>query len=297
MEARFSERELRKIERKRKGNNGIGWVIAGIVFGAGFVSSAQLDNPSDMALSYVLGGICLFFAFKHLFSAKGKARRWENIDAAIDHKGNTEVSYISKKTGYPTDKIRIDLQEMIRNHFFIGEFQDQDAYLDGELDMVVMIKYPSGKPLEPIEGMKNEQRVERERSREIPEVKALRKAILRVQDEDVKSSLLDLESSVLRIEDHLIEKPELREKASIKKLKEYYLPQVISLVEKYDKQALPEETLAEIKDVIGTCAEAFHNMEINLLERDDLNTMVDIDVLKTTLSREGLLDSDFDIEK
>lgn len=296
MDARFTQREIKKIEKKRKGNNGIGWVIAGIVFGAAFLSSAELTDMSEAVISYVLGGLCLFFAFRHLFSAKSKARRWENIDAAINHRGNTEVSYIAKKTGYPTDKIRIDLQEMIRNHFFIGEFQDLDAYLDGELDMLIMIRYPLGTPLEAVKGKTDEVKIKMEKAREIPEIKALRRAISKVDDEDVKSSLLDLEGSVRRIEDHLIEKPELREKASVRKLKEYYLPQVITLVEKYEKGSLSEETLAEIKDVIGTCADAFQNMERNLLERDDLDTMVDIDVLKTTLSREGLLGSDFDVD-
>ena len=48
--------------------------------------------------------------------------------------------------------------------------------------------------------------------------------------------------------------------------------------------------------MLGTCAKAFDNIEAKVYERDDIDTKVDMEVLRKTFEREGLLGSDFNIE-
>ncbi|MCF0144286.1 MAG: hypothetical protein HUJ79_04135 [Firmicutes bacterium] len=45
-----------------------------------------------------------------------------------------------------------------------------------------------------------------------------------------------------------------------------------------------------------TLAQAFANIEKQLLAHNDADTEIDIEILRQTLEREGMLDSDFDIK-
>lgn len=293
---RYTDRQIRKIEKKRKGRAGRAGSITAIVFGACCLIAAFESTGTDRTIDLILGGILVVLGASIISKNKGLARKWDKYEACIDSRGNTTIQSIQKKTGYPTDKIRIDLQEMIRNHFFIGPNQEYDAYIDGERDMLVVTKYSSGEPLVPLDVTERREKQKKEAHGQNPDLAIIRRAIGRIQDNEAKDALYDLEGSIRRIDDRLKEKPELKEKASIRKLNEYYLPQTINLIEKLEKGYLSDETQVEIRDAIVTCADAFRNMEKNLLEKDDLDTMVDIDVLKSTFAREGLLDSDFDIK-
>ena len=54
--------------------------------------------------------------------------------------------------------------------------------------------------------------------------------------------------------------------------------------------------MLEIKGILNTCAVAYKNIVDKVSKREDEDTLIDIEVLKQTFEREGLLGSDFDIK-
>ena len=124
----------------------------------------------------------------------------------------------------------------------------------------------------------------------------IRKAVLDVNDEEVRDYLFELSGSIGKIEKKLKENPELAKMEIVRKFKETYLPRTLELVEKYRKGDGSEETQAKIKETLAICAEAFDNIEESIYERESEDTLADIEVIKAMLAREGFLDSDFDIK-
>ena len=54
--------------------------------------------------------------------------------------------------------------------------------------------------------------------------------------------------------------------------------------------------MLEIKGILHTCSVAYESIVEKLYKREDEDTLIDIEVLKQTFEREGLLGSDFDFE-
>ncbi len=124
----------------------------------------------------------------------------------------------------------------------------------------------------------------------------IQEAIQAIEDADVVRSLCDIDTSLRRINLRLKDKPELARMSSVVKMKETFLPETVGLVEKYRGRKVGPETLDKIKEMLEICARAFKEIEEKVYERENVDTQVDIEVLKQTLEREGLLGSDFDME-
>ncbi len=124
----------------------------------------------------------------------------------------------------------------------------------------------------------------------------IQEAIQAIEDTDMVRSLCEIDNSLRRINLRLKDKPELAKMSSVVKMKETFLPKTVELVEKYRGRKVSVETLDKIKEMLVICAEAFKEIEEKVYERENIDTQVDIEVLKQTLEREGLLGSDFDID-
>lgn len=298
----FDIKTLKKIKNKRTGKTKKiwGWVL--IICGGCCVIDV-INSFSNFIIGLIMVAIGLWL----VLSAKKDVAKWERYEMLINQGGNTSIPFLAERMGIPVDKARADVQQMINNNFFIGPNCNVEAYINGEYDLLVMTI--GGRPVEPIEDTVVRQATAQAMAKETtttkgsynskhdnPYVEKIREAINCVDDTDVLETLSYIEKSIRRIDKRLKEKPELEKMTSIVQLKTSYLPKTIELVDVYKDGNVTKETMTEIKEMLKTCSEAFKGIENKIFERDSVDTQVDIEVLKRTFEREGLLGSDFDIK-
>ena len=228
---------------------------------------------------------------------KNRQTKWGKYEALINWQGNTSLEYISENTGYPMEKVIRDLQEMIDKKFLIGPKEDLGAYIDKANELLVMTDFGTGKPLEPLDEAIKRRKTQQKIKSESDSIKAIRKAVLEIEDEQVRDYLFEMSGSIGKIEKKLKEKPELKRMEIVRKFNDTYLPRTLELIEKYRKNDGSPEAMEKIKETLGICAEAFENIEESIYERESEDTIADVEVIKAMLAREGFLDSDFDISK
>lgn len=228
---------------------------------------------------------------------KNRQTKWGKYEALINWQGNTSLEYISENTGYPMEKVIRDLQEMIDKKFLIGPKEDLGAYIDKTNELLVMTDFGTGKPLEPLDEAIKRRKTQEKIKSESDSIKAIRKAVLEIEDEQVRDYLFEMSGSIGKIEKKLKEKPELKRMEIVRKFNDTYLPRTLELIEKYRKNDGSPEAMEKIKETLGICAEAFENIEESIYERESEDTIADVEVIKAMLAREGFLDSDFDISK
>ena len=226
---------------------------------------------------------------------KSRQTKWGKYEALINWQGNTSLEYISENTGYPKEKVIKDLQDMIDRKFLIGPKEDLGAYIDKANDLLVMTDFGTGKPLEPLDEAIKRRKTQQKIKSESDSIRAIRKAVLEIEDEQVRDYLFEMSGSIGKIEKKLKEKPELARMEIVRKFNETYLPRTLDLIEKYRKNDGSPEAMGKIKETLGICAEAFANIEESIYERESEDTIADIEVIKAMLAREGFLDSDFDL--
>lgn len=189
----------------------------------------------------------------------------------------------------------------------LGNFKDGEGYyisLTEKYDPVVNVNsYEEYETVDSVyEEVKTEEPVKNEEpvTAPVPEIEnsnlnKIRNAIELAADGEVKDCLYDIEKSVRKIDKRLMEDPSLENNNDIRKYKTNYLPQTVELIEKYTSGDCSDATRTKIKDVLFLCRDAFRSIERKIFEADDMDTLVDIEVLKNTFAREGLTDSDFDL--
>lgn len=271
------------------------WGIVLIVFGACVLLGMDTSSKADVLWSIITGAGFTLGGGILLLLAKGQLNRWDAYEACINNRGNTYLSVLAEKTGKPEMTVRVDVQRMINNGFFRDFENDIDAYIDGECEAIVMTRH--GMPIEPVKKQPNKPQSNGSKPAAPGSyVEMIHEEIKKSDDTEFVSELCEIESSVRRIEAKLKEDPSLEEITAIRQLKKSYLPKTMEMIRKFNEGTASQQTLWEIKAMLRTCAEAFGNIEKKLYERDDIDTKVDMEVLKKTFEREGLLDSDFDIK-
>lgn len=280
--------ELKRIRNKRTGKTRRiwGWVL--VVIGLG-------------SLLPLIAGIFL------LVSTNKKVKLWDQYEALINPRGNTSLDFIAQSVEKSMYEIIGDLEEMIENKFFAGPQGDIEAIIDTHRNMLVMCR--DGKQMQPFYDREkrkpdydmNSYDAVYAETREVkkPEYTSAEKineAINKVDDEDVRLTLERLSASISRIEGRIAEDPDLEKMDNIKKLKSFYLPQTLELIDKLINRRGAPEVLDKIKDTLKMSANAFETIEANIIEFGDIDTMGDIAVLQNMFAREGLLDSDFKVQ-
>jgi len=246
-------------------------------------STRDLIGTLATGIGFLLAGIILFVI------AKKTVEKWDRYESYINNRGNTSIPFLASKMGKSEKEVRVDVQNMINKGFFDKPKQGITAYIDGEYDLIVMTKY--GEAMQPLRKAKP--------ADDVPAnsyIAKIRKEIDRTTDEELLATLKSMEKSISRIEAKIEEEPSLKNMTNIKKLKESYLPQTLELMRKFNDGEGSDETRWEIKAMLATCAKAFKNIESKVYEREEIDTKVEMEVLRKTFEREGLLGSDFDIE-
>ena len=263
----YNDKKLKQIRNKRtqKTKRVWGWILT--ILGALELPAALVALDASALISpliFLIPGIIL------LLTAKKQVDKWDRYEAIIDNRGNTPISLIARKMGLPEKTVYSDLQTMIHSDFFIGPNCNIEAYVDAEHDMLVMTS--GGKPLRPIPDIPKEE----PKPQEEP---------AKPKEEEVPEAQFEKR----RIDERLQSQPELAEKMAIKRLYKYYLPQILELIRKYQAADTPADIKKQIRDALGTSANALSNIEADLLERDQMDAEVDIEVLKNMFAQDGLL--------
>ena len=295
---RLTQDELRSIRNAR---NCLGLKFGKYASCAAAIFTGIMAMGATSAMDAVIYGIivALLAALAIVLHnvQKNRQTKWGKYEALINWQGNTSLEYISENTGYPMEKVIRDLQEMIDKKFLIGPKEDLGAYIDKANELLVMTDFGTGKPLEPLDEAIKRRKTQQKIKSESDSIKAIRKAVLEIEDEQVRDYLFEMSGSIGKIEKKLKEKPELKKMEIVRKFNDTYLPRTLELIEKYRKNDGSPEAMEKIKETLGICAEAFENIEESIYERESEDTIADVEVIKAMLAREGFLDSDFDISK
>ena len=304
------EREKKKIRNKRTGRTAtfIGWAC--LIIGV-------MDLFSNMhAFSYSLAQGLMQTILPLLMACLGawlishtrkNVAKWNKYDTFINTKGNTSLRKISRETGLPIKTVRDDIQEMINNGFLKDEENNIAAYLNGEYDILVMMK--NGVPLESIEDtIKREEKEAKAAAGKTDQpgqkriwtegeyANAIAQVAVDETDPDVVESLNSIEDSLRKMDRLIKRKPEMEDTKGVKQLREIYLPKTMELVKKLWTDDPGSEAMLEIKGILNTCAIAYKDIVDKVLKREDEDTLIDIEVLEQIFAKEGLLGSDFDIK-
>jgi len=310
MNASERAKEEKKIKNKRTGRTRMiwGWILL-IVGGLNVIDGFRLFNISFVeGLQGIAFPLILTLVGIYLIqNTKKNVAKWDKYDVLINQNGNTSLSMVAGKMGLPIEQVRKDIQQMINEGFFRDEYGNVGAYIHGEHDILVMMR--DGQPKEPVEKTVKEQKAAAKAAAEAAAAEAankerrkdeyadaIGKAAAEVTDPDVADSLRSIESSVRKINRKIERRPKLKESDSVRQLREIYLPKTMELVDKLTHQDAGPEAMLEIKGILNTCAVAYKSIVDKVYKREDEDTLIDIEVLKQTFEREGLLGSDFDVK-
>ena len=284
-------------------------IVGSILAGFGLMAIGTIPGSEQVLMDIMMSAIFIAVGGIMIGSFMTTNRHRHMYEALINNRGNTKISFIASRVGKKTSTVRTQLQKLINKGFLSEPAEGISAYINGEYDLVVMMK--NGKPIVPVEETmakeiakkKAQEEAEAEKKRREAAVSPEDKFILALDDAsgltddvDVIGYLKRMKNSMTNIKKLLEEEPEDNERKSIQKMKTSYIPSTIEMIEKYTDPSTSDEAKSQIKGMFSTMATAYKNIEKQLQQQDDIDTGIDIEVLKQTLARDGLLDSDFDVK-
>lgn len=117
-----------------------------------------------------------------------------------------------------------------------------------------------------------------------------------VQDDEMIKCLDGIENSVNRILAKVKKHPELEENSSVGKMRNNYIPQTTKLIELYLDETTSERAKKEISDTLKTSANVYENIDKELSDKADVKTLAEIEILKSSFSRDGIVDPELEID-
>lgn len=307
MDAKFSPHSASK--RVRTGS--VGKLIIGIIclsIGLMIMFESVVDSEENVAGIMASSGLFIAIGLVLIIVFAVDNKDWHKYEALVDNRGNTRISFIASRLGIKESKARNKLQKMINKGFLNEPENNIGAYINGEYDLVVMTR--NGRPIVPVEETMAEDiaskrakaEAEADKARRAGAVSAEDKLLVAIEDgvnftKDVEviRYLKRMEKSVRSIKQQIEEAPEKADLKSVANMRNSYIPSTMELIYKYIKPDITEESRANIKGMFATLASAFSNLDKKLKKQDDIEMEAEIEVMKQTLARDGLLDSDFDI--
>ena len=291
---------------------GIGKMILGSLLGGlGLICLAAIPGmEKDLVLmDIVVSAIFIIPGALLIGNFLGSNKDWHRYEALINNRGNTRIDLIAAKIGRKVSRVRTDLQKMINKGFLTERENGISAYIDGEYDLVVMTK--NGKPIVPVEQTMADDIAKQKAKEQAAAEKARRDAAVSPEDKfiivlddaaematdaDTIGYLKRMKKSMVNIKKMLADSPKDNDRKSIQKMKDQYIPSTIEMIQKYLDSATSESMKNEIKGMLSTMATAYKNIEKQLQQQDDIDTGIDIEVMRQTLARDGLLDPDFNVK-
>lgn len=273
-----------------------GDIVSGL-FGALFVFLFLAAGP-------LVGAI---FGTKHL----KKIKRFEEYQRVLGEKTYAQVDMLSKMTSKEKEFTIRELQDMIRNGWFM------QGHLDENGDTLITSEETYQQYLHTLQvaaeraAQQAQEQAEREKEYgglteaqyEIIKqgeeyIQQIRQCNKDIPDVDVTAKLDRMVHSVEVIVERAKQQPELTE--DMTRLMNYYLPTMVKLLHRYaelDSQgkssANIEKSKKEIEDTIDVMNEAFDRLFDSLFEDTSLDIATDVEVMRTLLSQEGLTGHSF----
>lgn len=306
---RFTKAEEIKIRQRRNGEE----YLAGIVFFL-MLALTGVAGAVVLPLMYLKAGAgcaaaaCGAAALAFQRVRKKKLGMWEQYENLISWTGITPLQLLTEATGRDTEAVCLDLQEMISKNFLVGPRGDLVPVIDRQAELLVMNDYQTGLPLESVEEyLRQKQEKEAARARAEQERKAaaarsadpvyiIRMASADAEDPEIKAQLMKVSGSLERIQRRIRENSELENLSFVRRLDTAYIPHTLKLAETCRDSSMSPALVQQVKDSLQICCEAFENLEERLDEAEAFHTKVDLDVMEEMFRRDGLLDSDFDLE-
>lgn len=247
------------------------------------------------------------FGTKHL----KKIKRFEEYQRVLGEKTYAQVDMLSKMTDKEKEFTIRELQDMIRNGWFM------QGHLDENGDTLITSEETYQQYLHTLQvaaeraAQKAQEQAEREKEYgglteaqyEIIKqgeeyIQQIRQCNKDIPDVDVTAKLDRMVHSVEVIVERAKQQPELTE--DMTRLMNYYLPTMVKLLHSYadlDSQGKSstniEKSKKEIEDTIDVMNEAFDRLFDSLFEDTSLDIATDVEVMRTLLSQEGLTGHSF----
>lgn len=250
--------------------------------------------------------LCLYAADKHIMSMKS------NYEALINFHGNTNLDELAVKCGKSYKGVCKDIQSMIN----AGEFKDvcgrNGAYIDKEKHYLIMLQ--NGKPIVPLKenAKKAVESKPAEQEKKVTErvdlvkkyIDVMSKVIQQIdckmdkkeEDVAVRNNLVSMTKSIKDIQAKVEKHPEFKNNNDVITLFNNRLPQTVELIGNYFDETSSEKVLTELSEMLSISAKAFARIDKELSETLDAETMANIEVLKSGFERDGLVESDFEME-
>jgi len=263
--------------------------IAPQIFNAGIISWYDLILSSFM----LTGGLGAFFSRNIVAN---RYARYKNYYAFIDGHDVVPLSDLAQIAGVSVKAVIRDLQTMLNNGFL-----DQGAYIDNELECLVLTPEAAEKLRKEIRALQNapipddllsvfEQTQEDQYTALINE---LREANSSISDTVISEKVDRLEELTVKIFNIVAEAPD--KQSQIRRFLSYYLPTTINLLRSYatlEKQGVKGENIMSAKTNIGnildTLATGYEQQLDQLFKADAINIAADINVLESLMQQDGL---------
>jgi len=269
----------------------IGMGIAGIAaLGTWLSGGMTVIADLVMGVLWLLGGGVSFFSrniVAHRFS------RYKNYSAFIGEHDILPIVDIVQVSGKSQKVVTRDLQAMINSGYF-----EHDAYIDNELECLVLSPYAARKLREEIKGAQDEL-LQMIKSDDMPvdqyaaNLAELREVKSFINDETISNKVSRLEELTAKIFKIVEENPE--KQPQLRRFMSYYLPTTLKLVRSYatlEKQGVKGEnimsTKRSISDILDTLSTGFEQQLDQLFKSDAIDIAADINVLENLMQQDGL---------
>lgn len=302
----YSKKEISDLEKKakKKSDQGITlMIIGGLFFAVSFFE--EIPYSLYYAISESIFWIALFVAGWIIWNKyKPKQRLIDHFYlycSTLENKTACSIEELSAATGFDEKDIIDDIRNMISENMF------QHVYLDVKHRMVFTSKEAYDAFQLPPTPNKNDEKTMQEEKVEYPQeiqdfidecrdmVQSIDMYSNTIDNQKVTSQLDYMEIIVTKIVDYVKKHPDAID--DTKRMRKYYLPYTIKLLEDYkeleDSHVTGDQldqSKKEIEDVLELINTGFTKLYENLYQDTSIDIHSDVSVLKNLMEQDGLTD-------
>jgi len=273
----------------------IGFFIAGATMSISAITQLISGNPVGVAdlifgALWLLSGFGTFLSrnvFSHRFS------RYKNYNAFMEGQGIVPISAFMQMAGVSRKVVVRDINAMINSGFL-----ETGAYIDNELDCLVLSAEAAEKMRAEIRGAKSDSPTDSKLSDKQAGQYAANLAELRevnsfIKDESISDKVKRLEELTEKIFKTVEDNPQKQQQ--LRRFMNYYLPTTLKLVRSYatlEEQGVKGDNITSTKksidDVLNTLTKGFEQQLDQLFKSDAIDIASDISVLENLMQQDGL---------
>lgn len=279
---------------------GISCASAFVTFGA---VAAYFGSVSAAIVFGVLTGVSAVIAGVGN-GLRLRVKRFRNYVRRMRGHEFYEIKELADESGKSPKYVRKDLGKMIESGMFLeGHIDDSGNWFignDSTYEEYLSAKERHQRRQEHPDETKREDELEAAMRTGEGFLDDMRLAKSGISDEGVISDISGIEDTAAKIFDRVRKKPELL--PEIERFMGYYLPTTVKLVNVYKEfesggadSADVDDAKKEIRETLGSIAQAFDRLLDELYREDAMDVSTDISVLKQMLAKDGLSEDGIDV--